>query len=217
MVVALSPYKHGADYADVLLPVSPFSETSGTFVSSEGRVQSFNGSVKPLAETRPAWKVLRVLGNLLGLAGFDYETSEAIRNEVLGSNAISGIDLTSRLNNVADLPLQAAATSAQAYENGFERVADVPIYSSDAIVRRAHALQQTADAKAPKAWLPAALARKLGVADGAQVRVKQGQGVAILAAAIDSTLPENVVRVAAAHATTAGLGPMFGTLSVEKA
>jgi NADH-quinone oxidoreductase subunit G len=77
-------FKHGMDYADVLLPISPFSETAGTFVNCEGRAQSFNGTVKPLGETRPAWKVLRVLGNLLGLSGFDYENSEAIRDEALG-------------------------------------------------------------------------------------------------------------------------------------
>ena len=85
-VVALSPYQHQAlDYAHALLPIAPFTETSGTFVSTEGRVQSFRGVVQPLAETRPAWKVLRVLGNLLGIAGFDYDTSEAVLAEGLGS------------------------------------------------------------------------------------------------------------------------------------
>ena len=79
----MSAFKHGFDYADVLLPISPFSETSGTFVNCEGRAQSFNGTVKPLGDTRPAWKVLRVLGNLLGLQGFDYDTSEAIRDEAV--------------------------------------------------------------------------------------------------------------------------------------
>jgi NADH-quinone oxidoreductase subunit G len=84
MVVAMSPFKHGFDYADVLLPISPFTETAGTFVNCEGRAQSFNGTVKPLGETRPAWKVLRVLGNLLGLQGFDFDTAESIRDEALG-------------------------------------------------------------------------------------------------------------------------------------
>jgi NADH-quinone oxidoreductase subunit G len=215
MVVALSPFKHGMDYADVLLPIAPFSETSGTFVSGEGRAQTFNGSVKPLGETRPAWKVLRVLGNLLGLNGFEYETSEAIRNEVLGAKTVEELDLTSRLNNVGNVQLQAAP--ALSADQQLERVADVPIYFSDAIVRRAESLQKTADAQAPKAWLPAALAQKLGVTDGSQVRVKQGQGTATLAAAIDGTLPDHVVRVSAGHASTAGLGPMFGAISVEKA
>jgi NADH-quinone oxidoreductase subunit G len=216
MVVALSPFKHGADYADVLLPVAPFAETSGTFVSAEGRAQGFNGSVKPLGETRPAWKVLRVLGNLLGLSGFDYETSEAIRNEVLGTKDLAAADLTARLNNIANLPLQASA-AAQNANGQLERLADVPIYFSDAIVRRAEALQKTVDAQAPKAWLSVALAQKLGVADGAQVKVKQGQGVAILTAAVDSKLPDSVVRVSTGHASTAALGAMFGAISVEKA
>ena len=76
----MSAYKSDAilqgDYADVLLPISPFTETSGTFISTEGRVQSFNGVVAPLGETRPAWKVLRVLGNMLQIDGFGYETPE---------------------------------------------------------------------------------------------------------------------------------------------
>ncbi|MEK7875345.1 MAG: NADH-quinone oxidoreductase subunit NuoG, partial [Pseudomonadota bacterium] len=83
-VVALSPYQHRAlDYAHALLPVAPFTETSGTFVSTEGRVQSFRAVVQPLAQTRPAWKVLRVLGNLLGVAGFDYDSSEGVLKEAL--------------------------------------------------------------------------------------------------------------------------------------
>jgi len=84
-------------------------------------------------------------------------------------------------------------------------------------VRRAESLQLTTDAQAPKAHLSAALAQKLGVADGAHVRVKQGSGSAVLAAAIDKKLPDNVVRVAAAHASTAALGAMFGAITVERA
>ncbi|RJG06365.1 NADH-quinone oxidoreductase subunit G [Noviherbaspirillum cavernae] len=215
MVVALSPFKHGLDYADVLLPIAPFSETSGTFVNAEGRIQSFNGSVKPLAETRPAWKVLRVLGNLLGLEGFDFETSEAIRNEVLGTQSITDFDLTGHLNNIVDIHPQAVSMIAN--DGALERLADVPIYASDAIVRRADALQQTVDAQAPKVWMSSVLAERLGVADGVSVSVSQGQGKAILIAAVDSQLPENVVRLAAAHASTASLGAMFGPISVEKA
>ena len=76
-VVVMSPYKgKSLDYADVLLPIAPWTETSGTFINTEGRVQSFSAVVKPLGETRPAWKVLRVLGNLLGLAGFDHNDSQ---------------------------------------------------------------------------------------------------------------------------------------------
>ncbi|HZW12113.1 MAG TPA: NADH-quinone oxidoreductase subunit NuoG [Noviherbaspirillum sp.] len=214
MVVAMSPYKHAAEYADVMLPIAPFSETSGTFINCEGRAQGFNGSVKPLGETRPAWKVLRVLGNMLELTGFHYETSEEIRLELLGTKVAEEADVKSRLNNIVDLAPKAATAGSAAQ---IERIADVPIYFTDAIVRRAESLQQTHDAQAPKAWLSVALAQKLGVADGAQVKVTQGQGTAVLTAAVDAKLPENVVRVAAGHPSTADLGAMFGAINVEKA
>jgi NADH-quinone oxidoreductase subunit G len=215
MVVVLSAYKHGMDYADVLLPVSPFSETSGTFVNCEGRAQSFNGTVKPLGDTRPGWKVLRVLGNVLGLSGFDYETSEAIRDEVLGAGVT---DVSARLNNAGKAAPVAAAFGAESgAAKAPERVTDVPIYFADAIVRRAESLQKTADAAAPKAHLSTALAQQLGVVAGDKVKVSQGSGSAILVAAVDAGLPANAVRVAAAHASTAALGSMFGSITVAKA
>ncbi|MFK3736699.1 NADH-quinone oxidoreductase subunit NuoG [Massilia sp. TN1-12] len=211
MVVAMSAFKHGMDYADVLLPISPFSETAGTFVNCEGRAQSFNGTVKPLGETRPAWKVLRVLGNLLGLSGFDYENSEAIRDEALGKG---NTDLSAKLNNVAKL-----APTAARYGNGeqLERLADVPIYFADAIARRSEPLLRTADAQAPLATISAQLAEKLGVQAGDKVAVSQGQGSVVLTANVDRHLPANVVRVAASHESTAVLGDMFGPINVAKA
>ncbi|MCS0590836.1 NADH-quinone oxidoreductase subunit NuoG [Massilia norwichensis] len=213
MVVAMSAFKHGMDYADVLLPISPFSETAGTFVNCEGRAQSFNGTVKPLGETRPAWKVLRVLGNLLGLSGFDYENSESIRDEALGGK---GADLTTKLNNVAKLAPTAAKFSTDA-DAKLERLADVPIYFADALARRSEPLLRTADAQAPLATISAKLAEVLGVKAGDMVTVQQGEGSATLVAAIDKRLPANVVRVAAAHQLTSSLGAMFGPISIEKA
>jgi NADH-quinone oxidoreductase subunit G len=211
MVIVMSAFKHGMDYADVLLPIAPFTETSGTFINCEGRVQSFNGTVKPLADTRPGWKALRVLGNILGLSGFDYDTSEQVRDEVLGANVF---DVSGRLNNVSQQPMLAAAYGSSTQ---LERLSDVPIYFADAIVRRAEALQTTPDAQIPQAHLPAALALQLGIAAGDIVKLTQGEGSALLVAAIDATLPGNVVRVAAAHAATAMLGAMFGPITVEKA
>ncbi|MGV3743417.1 MAG: NADH-quinone oxidoreductase subunit NuoG [Burkholderiaceae bacterium] len=213
MVVAFSPYKHGLDYADVLLPISPFTETAGTLINCEGRAQSFNGTVKPLGETRPGWKVLRVLGNLLELQGFDYEASEAIRNEVLGVANLADANLQSRLNNFADLQPQLLSGGGAGQ---LERIADVPIYFSDAIARRSPPLQLTPDAAAPKAWISPVLARQLDVQDGMSVRVSQGQGSAVFAAGIDSKLPETVVRLSTSHDSTKSLGGMFGAVSVEK-
>ena len=210
LVVAMSAYKHHAvDYANVLLPIAPFTETSGTFVSTEGRVQSFKGAVKPLGEARPAWKVLRVLGNLLDIAGFDYDSSEAVRDEALG-----GVDIPARLNNsLQGVNVQLAFGGT----GGLQRIADVPIYSADAIVRRAVALQKTRDAAAPRVVMHSEELKKLGVLLGDQVNVSQGPNSVCLAVAADDSLPNGVARVAAGHAATVGLGAMFGTLTVERA
>jgi NADH-quinone oxidoreductase subunit G len=207
-VIVLSAYKHQAiEYADVLLPIAPFTETSGTFVSAEGRVQSFKGAVKPLGEARPAWKVLRVLGNMLKVDGFDQDTSEAIRDE-----AIKGVDVAAKLNNaIGGIEMKTVAAS------GLQRVSDVPIYATDAVVRRSAPLQATSDAAKPLAWLHGDELKKLGVQAGATVKVSQGQGSAQLIAAVDDKLPKGVVRVATGHAATATLGAMFGTITVERA
>jgi NADH-quinone oxidoreductase subunit G len=206
-VISLSAYKGFAlDYASVMLPIAPFTETAGTFVNAEGRVQSFNGVVKPLGEARPAWKVLRVLGNLLGLPGFDYDNSEQVRDE-----AVKPGEVAAKLDNrLAGVALQLAGASG-----GLQRIADVPIYFSDAIVRRAASLQRTRDAAAPRAWMNAALLARLGLQDGQAVKVRQGEGSADVMAARDDRLPQDCVRLAAAHAATRELGPMSGELKVE--
>jgi len=209
MVIALSSYKHSLDLVDVLLPIAPFTETSGTFINCEGRAQSFNPAVRPLEDARPGWKVLRVLANLLGLKGFEYESSESIRDEI----TLGASDLTTQLNNYANVPPQFAAQNAI----GMERVADVPIYFADALARRAPSLQLTADAKLPTARMSAALMQKLGIENGASVRIAQGDGNVTMVAMLDKGLAENTVRIAAAHSTTSALGPMFGPISVEKA
>jgi NADH-quinone oxidoreductase subunit G len=157
--------------------------------------------------------VLRVLGNLLGLSGFDYENSEAIRDEALGGK---DVDLSTRLSNVSRLAPTAAKYAADG-ELKLERLADVPIYFADAIARRSEPLLRTADAQAPLATISAKLAEVLGVQAGDMVTVQQGEGSATLVAAVDARLPANVVRVAAAHQLTSSLGAMFGPISIEKA
>ncbi|PRG01345.1 NADH-quinone oxidoreductase subunit NuoG [Burkholderia contaminans] len=211
MVVVMSPFKHGLDYADVLLPVAPFTETAGTYVNAEGTVQSFNGVVRPLGDTRPGWKVLRVLGSLLGLPNFEYETAEEVRLAALAIGAVAG-----RLSNHTSVaPVRVAANAAN---GGFERLADVPIYHADALVRRAGALHLTAAAKAANAAaLPAALFDKLGLKEGDAVRVRQGERAVQLPAVRDANLAETVVRVSAATPAGAALGGLSGELVVEKA
>ena len=209
LVVSLSPFKDAnTEFADVLLPIAPFSETAGTFVNAEGRVQSFHGVVRPLGETRPAWKVLRVLGNLLGLSGFEQASAEEVRAEALGVSA----NIAARLDNHST-----AAMGTTPSSTSLERIADVPIYSSDALVRRAPSLQATADAKPPRVGVPSGLWRQLGLKTGERVRVSQGSASATLPAREDTTLAANAVRVAAGHASTASLGAMFGEISLERA
>ena len=209
LVVALTSFKDAAvDNADVLLPIAPFTETAGSFVNAEGRLQSFHGVVPPAGDSRPAWKVLRVLGNLLGLPGFDHETSEAVLAEALGDAG----KLAARLDNTT-----AAPVALLVVPEGLQRLADIPIYATDALVRRAASLQLTADAKAPVVGLPAALWQQLGLQPGDKVRVSQGAAVAVLPARADATLAAGTVRVSAGHADTALLGAAFGAIAVEPA
>ncbi|MFO1324848.1 MAG: NADH-quinone oxidoreductase subunit NuoG [Burkholderiales bacterium] len=209
LVVVASPFEHGLSYADVLLPVSPFSETAGAFVSCEGRLQTFHGVVKPLAETRPGWKVLRVLGTMLKLPGFAADTAADVRASVLAAEG----DVAARLSNATRVPIARPANAAAAVE----RVADVPIYFADALVRRSPPLQLTADARPPTARMHRSLLDTLGVAEGALVKVKQGGGEAILHAAVDAAVPPGVVRIAAAHPSTCGLEGLSGPVTLEKA
>ncbi len=212
LVVGLTAFKDTmADVADVVLPIAPFTETAGCFVNAEGRVQSFHGVVKPAGDARPGWKVLRVLGNLLGLPGFEFETAEDVRAAALGDIAT----LAQRLNNRVDAAVLSAPTQATAA--GLQRIADVPIYASDAIVRRAVSLQLTVDAKAPWVGVPTALWQQLGLAPGARVRVTQGEASAVLAAHEDGSLAADAVRVPAGHQATASLGAMFGAITVDRA
>ncbi len=208
-VVALTPFRHGMQYADALLPVAPFTETAGSFVNCEGRVQSFQGVVKPRGDTRPAWKVLRVLGNLLGRDGFAYESIDEVRASILPA----GADLASRLANGTRVEVVTPAGAA----GGLERIADVPIHFADPLVRRAPALQRTADARPPRARMNAVTLASLGATDGVQLRVRQGRGEAVLTAVADAAVPAGAIRIAAAHPSTCGLDGLSGPITVEKA
>jgi len=211
LVVALSAFRDtAADVADVMLPVAPFTETGGAFVNAEGRLQSFQGVVKPLGETRPAWKVLRVLGNLLELPGFAHESVEDVRTEALGDAAT----LAARLSNASAVRPSATAALSAGSATRCERIADVPIYASDAIVRRAPSLQLTADARAPVVGVPAPLWAALHLSG--KVLVSDGETTVVLPARLDPQLAEGAVRIAAGHPDTAMLGAMFGTVTLEK-
>ena len=206
--VALTSYRSAAqDWADVMLPVAPFTETSGTFVNAEGRAQSFKGVAAPLGDTRPAWKVLRVLGNLLELPGFEDETSESVRDSILSS----GIDarLSNQVITEPGLPGNVP--------EGIQRVTDVPIYRSDAIVRRADALQQTPASRSPRARMSGGTLAKLGLTETDAVRVASSQGQVTLPVERDDAVAEGCVHIAAAFPETLALGSATAVLNVERA
>ena len=208
LVVAMSAFQHKAiDYAHVMLPIAPFTETAGTFVNTEGCAQSFHGVVQPLGEARPAWKVLRVLGNLLGLEGFDHQSADDVRVEALGKN-------NENINKNNQLSIDAGAVASGA--TGIERIAETPIYAADALVRRAPSLQKTRDGLPPLASMNRALADKLGLREGDSVRVSQGGGVAVVAYATDDKLPADCVRLAAAREETAGLGAASASVTLAR-
>jgi len=209
LTVVLSPFKLGTPYADVLLPIAPFTETAGTFVNCEGRAQTFRSVATPLGETRPAWKVLRVLGTMLELDGFAFDTIEDVRARFLPAS--DGI--AARLSNATQVPIEKPV----AIVTGIERVADVPIHFADPLVRRSPPLQRTADARAPRARVHRSLAETLAVEDGGQVRIRQGRGEAVLGVAIDPAVPPGIVRVAAGHPSTCGLDGLSGPVTVERA
>jgi len=208
--VALTAYAspEWQELADVMLPIAAFVEGPGTYVNGEGRWQSFEAAVAPPGEARPAWKVLRVLGNLLGAAGFDYVSAGAIREELratLGSREAPDSD------GRWDIP------TGSGLGEGVVRVGEMPAYAVDPLVRRARALQETADAAAPVVRMSPGLATQLGLATGAFARVSQGQGEATLQVVLDERVAEGCAVIPSGIAATAGLGPSIGPVELAKA
>ena len=210
-VIALSAYKSPdlMDQADVILPISVFSETVSTYVNLEGRAQTVQPAVKPLGDSRPAWKVLRVLGGLLDLDGFLFNLPEEVLGEALDEGYCN------RLNN---RPASSSIANGNlAPFNGLERLADVNIYAGDQIVRRSSALLLTRDAKrGNQVGLNKNTFTDLGLKEGDAVRVTQGSQSVDMPATLEVNLAPGAVRISAGTAASAKLGPMFGSVAVSK-
>ena len=208
-VMAFTPFVSETllDVCDVLLPIAPFTETSGSFINMEGRLQSFHGVVQGFGDSRPLWKVLRVLGNLFDLQGFEYHDTAAILKDALDADK-----LPSKLNNRA----ASIQKDFQTTSNRLVRVGGVGIYHTDAIVRRSAPLQATSHAAVPAARVnPNTLAR-LGLQDGQTVIAKQnGAGVSVMVKA-DAGLSENVVYLPL-HTENAALGALMDTIELAGA
>ncbi len=212
-VVALTMYKSETlEDADVLLPIAPFTETSGTLMSLEGRVQSFSAVTKPLGECRPGWKVLRVLGNALSLEGFDYNSSEDVKNAIFGGEKPSTVVWRSLNNNLKEL----VEIEVKIKSEGLQRIGEVTQYQADPIVRRAPSLQKTKYNLKPMARVHPNQMQTLGLVEGDQVRVTQGEGHAVLTVRADTHVAMGCVRIQAASRLTAGLGELMGDIHLEK-
>ncbi|MFC3875257.1 NADH-quinone oxidoreductase subunit NuoG [Neisseria musculi] len=208
-VMAFTPFESETlrEVCDVMLPVAPFTETSGSFINMEGRLQSFHGVVKGWGDSRPLWKVLRVLGNVFGLAGFEYDSSGQVLKE-----AVSQESLPAKLNNRSTWRGRAGIQTASAPV----RVGGVGIYHSDALVRRSAPLQATGHAQAPAARVHPNTLAALGLQDGARAQaVQSGERVAVRVAA-DKGLPENVVYLPL-HTENAALGALMNRIELERA
>lgn len=209
-VVALTPFRSSTmeQYADVMLPVAAFSETSGTYVNAEGLWQSFAGAVKPPGEARPAWKVLRVLGNFFELDGFDYVSSENVRDEL--ANEVAGL-LPSNANQHGYSPEQFSE-----YEKGLTRIADVPIYAVDNIVRRADSLRQADPMNNAVIRINKVTAQQQGVTGVAQVMVKQAESQVTLPLEIDNRVPDGCVLLSMSIPAAAGMGIHTGSITLAR-
>lgn len=208
-VVSLSPFadERSYAYADVLLPVSLFPETSGTFVNAEGRWQSFAGCVPPRNEARPAWKILRVLGNLLDVDGFSYVSSDEVLAEV--REACDGVEPSS------EVPWPVSGGQVRFDRGTIHRIVDFPIYAVDAMVRRSPALQETRDGQAGGVHMNQATAASARVGTDASVVVQQG-GSASLSLFLNARVPDGCAYIPAGLPETSGLGAAPGAVEVEQ-
>ena len=211
-VIALSAYKSTdlLEVADVILPISTFTETVSTFVNAEGRSQTIQPAIKPLGDSRPAWKVLRVLGGLLNLDGFLYNMPEEVLGEALGESYCTKLSNQSAATGLTNVNVGVFA--------GLERLSDVGIYAGDQIVRRSSALQLTHDAKrGNQVGLGQALFSELGLKEGDVLRVTQGGQSVDLPSTLEANLATGAVRISAGTMASAQLGSMFGPVTVSKA
>jgi NADH-quinone oxidoreductase subunit G len=210
VVVALSAYLSPEleACADILLPMALYAETFGTYVNAEGVWQQNRGAVRPLGEARPAWKILRVLGNLLDQPGFDYTDAQQVHDELLAlcSEAV--------LDNQITAP---ASLYQQFAPGGLSRAGDTPLYAIDPLVRRASALQKTRDAGVDAIRLHPAEAKRLGLESEQMALVKQNGYQASLPLQLDEGIPEGCVWISTGLRSTVMLGQPFGEVTVEKA
>ncbi|MGA1351225.1 MAG: NADH-quinone oxidoreductase subunit NuoG [Burkholderiaceae bacterium] len=216
-VVALTSYRSAVDQvADVMLPMAPFTETSGSFVNMEGRLQSFEAAVPPAGQTRPGWKILRVLGNMLDLEGFDQNSSDQVRAQALEGYAPQANGLLNLGWNLDESKLEAQGQVPLSLGHAeLERLPDLPIYMVDSIVRRADSLRQTQQSAAPKAWLHPEKLKELSLVPGMSAKVRQDDSEVVLELASDPRLALDVIRFSLGHPTLQAIHIGYGKVFIK--
>ena len=196
-VVSLSTFRSEAmsEYANVILPTAAFAETEGTFVNLSGTWQGFGAAAPPYADSRPAWRMLRVLGNLFDLAGFEQESIEDVRAE-LGDSSPAG---TPNWALPESLPEYAGSAGA------VERITPVPMYASDALVRRSKPLQATKEGEFVGVGLSPATIERIGLTDGEPASVRRGADEVVLGVIADRRVPDDCALLPVGLAATAAL------------
>lgn len=212
-ITMITPFKPDSgdmalDCANVLLPMATFFETTGTHVNCEGKVQTYRSTVTPQGESRPAWKILRVLGNYFELEGFDYNSIDDVRKEL--ALEIDSVKQTDNSLKQVKLPKQLGGKVLDLY-----RLAEVPIYRIDNMVRRATALQLTDDNPGTSARVNSDQAAKLKIKKGDAIRVRMLEGDAQVNVEIDERIPDACIWIPAGYSETSALGAC-GPASVSK-
>ncbi len=210
LVISLTAYRSGEieNYADVMLPISAFVETSGTYINNEGISQSFTGAVPPLGEARPAWKLLRVLGNTFNLDGFEYQSSSDVNAEVM--QTIGDIKAENMGHWRSPVAIEKKSTDLQ-------RITETPMNMIDSLCRRAFSLQQTDNVSDGAIHINRVLADKNNLSDTDTANVEQDDSAVNLNVVIDDRVPDDCVLIQSAHPAQIDLGGSFGPIRIAKA
>jgi NADH-quinone oxidoreductase subunit G len=210
-VIALSAFTSPdlLELADVILPITPYTETVGTYINMAAQVQTIQPAVRPLADARPAWKVLRAMGSLLNLDGFLYNVPEEVLADALAK------PLEHSLSNSFTANVQ--ILNKNVLSGSIQRLADQAIYASDVIVRRAPSLQLTRDAKmANQIGMGEDLFEQLGLKEGDLVTVSQEGKTLEAPVTLQPGLASGIVRIAVGTWMSTQLGSMFGEITIAK-
>jgi len=215
LVVAITPFANKALYkmAHVILPMTPFSETSGTWINIEGQWQSFKAAVAPLGESRPGWKILRVLGNLCDCPGFDFGSSEQVlaclREEILAEAETTSVKSLHTWEWWCPLEFEHLGN-----EKDIIRIAPISLYAIDNLVRRADSLQKTEAARNFLLHLNSALANRLKLVGKCAKVFCNGFNLTI-PFVIDEAVPDNSVVIPAAIDDCISLGGPYAVVKIQ--